>query len=121
MCVLLLRNEGLAIASPSLRNNKTHTYIPPFSHPYAPHAQPISFFLILSLAQYWAKKTFTLKNVYVCRFCGIEYSLRNKKICLHCQNGFMIPSLKEELTWLYFKIKIDKDHRILFLYGRKLK
>jgi len=26
-------------------------------HPYAPHAQPISFFSILSPAQYWARST----------------------------------------------------------------
>ena len=26
-------------------------------HPYAPHAQPISFFSILSLAQYWVRST----------------------------------------------------------------
>ena len=28
-------------------------YTPPSPHPYAPHAQPISFFSILSPAQYW--------------------------------------------------------------------
>jgi hypothetical protein len=28
--------------------------VPPSPHPYAPHAQPISFFSILSLAQYCA-------------------------------------------------------------------
>ena len=30
-------------------------YAPPFPHPYAPHAQPISFFSILSTAQYWVR------------------------------------------------------------------
>ena len=30
---------------------------PPSSHPYAPHAQPISFFSILSPAQYWVRST----------------------------------------------------------------
>ena len=30
-------------------------YTPPSPHPYTPHAQPISFFLILSPAQYWAR------------------------------------------------------------------
>ena len=28
---------------------------PPSPHPYAPHAQPISFFSILSPAQYWVR------------------------------------------------------------------
>ena len=32
-------------------------YIPPSPHPYASHAQPISFFSILSPAQYWVRST----------------------------------------------------------------
>ena len=32
-------------------------YTAPFPHPYAPHAQPISFFSILSPAQYWVRTT----------------------------------------------------------------
>ena len=32
-------------------------YTPPSPHPYAPHAQPISFFPILSPAQYWVRST----------------------------------------------------------------
>ena len=32
-------------------------YTPPSPHPYAPHAQPISFFSILSPAQYWVRST----------------------------------------------------------------
>ena len=35
----------------------TKTLYAPSPHPYAPHAQPISFFSILSPAQYWAKST----------------------------------------------------------------
>jgi hypothetical protein len=36
----------------------------PSPHPYAPHAQPISFFLILSPAQYWVSSTdhFTIRK-----------------------------------------------------------
>ena len=30
---------------------------PPSPHPYAPHAQPISFFSFLSPAQYWVRST----------------------------------------------------------------
>ena len=43
-------------------------YIPPFPHPYAPHAQPISFFSILSPAQYWVRSTNHLAPRY-----AIEY------------------------------------------------
>ena len=32
-------------------------YTPTSPHPYAPHAQPISFFSILSPAQYWVRST----------------------------------------------------------------
>ena len=32
-------------------------YTPPSPSPYAPHAQPISFFSILSPAQYWVRST----------------------------------------------------------------
>ena len=33
------------------------TYTPPSPHPCAPHAQPISFFSLLSPAQYWVRST----------------------------------------------------------------
>ena len=32
-------------------------YTPPSPHPYAPHAQPISFFSMISPAQYWVSST----------------------------------------------------------------
>ena len=32
-------------------------YTPPSPHPYAPHAQPISFFSILSPEKYWVRST----------------------------------------------------------------
>jgi len=35
----------------------TKTLYTPSHHPYAPHAQPISFLPILSPAQYWARST----------------------------------------------------------------
>ena len=35
----------------------TKTLCTPSPHPYAPHAQPISFFSILSPAQYWVRST----------------------------------------------------------------
>jgi len=38
--------------------------MPPSPHPYVPHAQPISFFLILSPAQYWVRSTNHLAPCY---------------------------------------------------------
>ena len=38
--------------------------IHPSPHPYAPHAQPISFFSILSPAQYWVRSTDHLAPLY---------------------------------------------------------
>ena len=35
----------------------TKTLYSPYPHPYAPHAQPISYFSILSPAQYWVRST----------------------------------------------------------------
>ena len=35
----------------------TKTLFAPSPHPYVPHAQPISFFSILSPAQYWVRST----------------------------------------------------------------
>ena len=40
------------------------TYTPPSPHPYAPHAQPIPFFSILSPAQYWVRSTDHLALLY---------------------------------------------------------
>ena len=41
---------------------------PPSPHPYAPHAQPISFFSILSPAQYWVRSTNRLAPRYAIMF-----------------------------------------------------
>ena len=40
----------------SLRFPPPRPYTPTSPHPYAPHAQPISFFSILSPAQYWGEE-----------------------------------------------------------------
>ena len=42
----------------------TKTLYTPSPHPYAPHAQPISFFSILSPAQYWVRRTNHLAPLY---------------------------------------------------------
>ena len=43
----------------------TNTLYTPSPHPYAPHAQPISFFSILSPAQYWVRSTNHLDLLYI--------------------------------------------------------
>jgi len=42
----------------------TKTLTPPSPHPYAPHAQPIASFSILSPAQYWVRCTDHLAPCY---------------------------------------------------------
>ena len=42
----------------------TKTLYTPSPHPYAPHAQPISFFSILSPARYWVSSTDNLAPRY---------------------------------------------------------
>ena len=42
--------------------------ITPSPHPYAPHAQPISFFSILSPAQYWVRSTDHLAPRYALNY-----------------------------------------------------
>jgi len=48
----------------SLRFPQPRPYTTPSPHPYAPHAQPISFFSILSPAQYWVSSTNLLAPRY---------------------------------------------------------
>ena len=42
-------------------------YLPPSPHLYAPHAQPISFFLILSPARYWVRSTNCRSRTTLCK------------------------------------------------------
>ena len=42
----------------------TKTLHTPSPHPYAPHAQPISLFSILSAAQFWARNLFNIIVLY---------------------------------------------------------
>ena len=43
------------VSFPSVSPPRPYTH--PSPHPYAPHSQPISFFSILSPAQYWMRST----------------------------------------------------------------
>ena len=52
----------------------TKTLYTPSPHPYAPHAQPISFFSILSPAQYWVMITDNLAPRYaISSFPPLEF------------------------------------------------
>ena len=52
-------------------------YTPPSPHPYAPHAQPISFFSILSPAQYWVRSANHLAPRYaVSSILTIKYIIK---------------------------------------------
>ena len=44
-----------SVSFPPISTPRTYTH--PFPHPYAPHAQPISFFSILSPEKYWVRST----------------------------------------------------------------
>ena len=56
--VILSTHLRLGLPSgPSPPASPPRHYTPPSPHPYTPHAQPISFFSILSPAQYWVSST----------------------------------------------------------------
>ena len=76
----------------------TKTLYTPSPHPYSPHAQPISFFSILSPAQ-----TITVKNYKICRnlfnfnFKTLWFFLQNVlNICV-----FIVPILKIIFNVIY--------------------
>jgi hypothetical protein len=55
-------------------------YTPPSPHPYAPHAHPISFFSILSPAQYWVSSSDHLAPRYAMTpILSFQISSRSKK------------------------------------------
>ena len=72
-------------------------YTPPSPHPYAPHAQPISFFSILSPAPYWVRGTNHLAPRCEISFftlvpltrCSVSLRLHNLSCCLFPQLCFV--------------------------------
>ena len=63
--LILSTHLGLGLLSGLLPSGfPTKTLYTPSPHPYAPHAQPISFFSILSPAQYWVSSTKHLAPSY---------------------------------------------------------
>ena len=70
-------------------------YTPPSPPPYRPHAQPISFFSILSPAQYWVRSTNHLAPRYAISFHSPVTSslLETKRVALISQINFWISIL----------------------------
>ena len=67
--LILLTHLRLGLPSGLLPSGfPTQTLHNPSPHPYAPHAQPISFFSILSPAQYWVRSTNHLAPRYAVSF-----------------------------------------------------
>ena len=60
-------------------------YTPPSPHPYVPHAQPISFFSILSPAQYWVRsRRYTCKYLFIYLFIyNTAHELTGNSTCTH--------------------------------------
>ena len=59
-------------------------YTPTSPHPYAPHAQPISFFSILSPAQYWVRSTNHLAPRYA--ISSISPVINTNVLCIYIYN-----------------------------------
>ena len=55
--ILISTHLRLGLPSGLFPSGFPRPYTPPSPHPYVPHAQPISFFSILSPAQYWVSST----------------------------------------------------------------
>ena len=76
---ILILSTHLCLVSPVVSFpwvSPPRPYTSPSPHPYAPHAQPISFFSILSPAQYWVSSTdhSLPKHLSVQNFRKVYYS-----------------------------------------------
>ena len=91
-------------------------YTTPSPPPYAPHALPISFFSILSPAQYWVRNTDHLANGTL--HCYILRFLRNHHQAIH--NNFKNLThwrvTKKLQSWsvanIFFKLRNDDPLRV---------
>ena len=70
-------------------------YTPPSPHPYAPHAQPISFFSILPPAQYWVRSTYHLAPRYAISSIPLlpQDKIYNRTYLPPCYSCILIESL----------------------------
>ena len=102
--------------SPSLRFPQQDPIYPPFPHPYAPHAQPISFFSILSPPQYWVRSTnhlapryaissttiliyFYLYALYSVLVCQVQESCRFRNRIVFFIFFFKIQETSQQTVW----------------------
>ena len=77
--------------SPSLRFSHQDP-IHPSPHPYAPHAQPISFFSILSPAQYWVSTNNLAPRYAISSIPPVTSSLLGPNILLNAMFCSQTPS-----------------------------
>ena len=88
---ILILSTHLRLGLPSgliLSAFPTKTLYTPSPHPYAPHDQPISFFSILSPAQYWVRSTnhlaprYTMSSIPPYIYIYIHFTVNNLYICI---------------------------------------
>jgi len=92
-------------------------YTPPYPQPYAPHAQPISFFLILSPAQSWVRSTDHLAPRYAISSIpplprpSSVIGFRNwHKICLLCDTDWIFKYNSSYSHWMGFGSEYSGFH-----------
>ena len=91
-------------------------YTPPSPHPYAPYAQPNSFFSILSPAQYWLRSKNYLVPPYVIYYYIIIYYIYYYIIYIIIFKYFIIL-----IVSAYFNIVHKLDNKIFTHNNRRNK
>ena len=101
----------------------TETHYTPYPHPYAPHAQPISFFSILSPAQYWVTSTDHLAPRYAIssfpRYLVLPRSKYSPQhpVLKHPQLPFLPQCQRPSFT----PIQNNRQNKIIFIFIFTLK